>query len=119
MVFHLAALNAIHYSYLALSQYVVVNCGGTLNLLGGCHTDVLVKGRRDTQYGHKIFLSGGRSGMILDCVITRGNPNDAAMFPDLLTRQEAIYGRPPRPVNREWSVSSKITYLTIRSVLSN
>ena len=60
-----------------------------------CHTDVIVKGRRDTQYGHKIFLSGGRSGMILDCVITRGNPNDAAMFPDLLTRQEAIYGRPP------------------------
>lgn len=60
-----------------------------------CHTDVIVKGRRDTQYGHKIFLSGGRSGLILDCVITRGNPNDAVMFPDLLTRQEAIYGRPP------------------------
>lgn len=60
-----------------------------------CHTDVIVKGRRDTQYGHKIFLSGGRSGLILDCVIARGNPADAAMFPDLLSRQEAIYGRPP------------------------
>jgi IS5 family transposase len=60
-----------------------------------CHTDVIVKGRRDTQYGHKIFLSGGRSGMILDCVIARGNPADAVMFPDLLTRQEAIYGRLP------------------------
>jgi len=60
-----------------------------------CHTDVIVKGRRDTQYGHKIFLSGGRSGLILDCVIARGNPADAAMFPDLLTRQEAIYGRIP------------------------
>lgn len=60
-----------------------------------CHTDVIVKGRRDTQYGHKIFLSGGRSGLILDCVIVRGNPADAAMFPDLLSRQEAIYGRVP------------------------
>jgi IS5 family transposase len=60
-----------------------------------CHTDVIVKGGRDTQYGHKIFLSGGRSGMILDCVIARGNPADAVMFPDLLTRQEAIYGRLP------------------------
>jgi transposase, IS5 family len=60
-----------------------------------CHTDVIVKGRRDTQYGHKIFLSGGRSGLILDCVIARGNPADAAMFPDLLSRQVAIYGRPP------------------------
>ena len=61
-----------------------------------CHTDVIVKGSRDTQYGHKVFLSGGRSGLILDCVIARGNPNDAALFPDLLTRQEAIYGRLPR-----------------------
>lgn len=60
-----------------------------------CHTDVIVKGSRDTQYGHKIFLSGGRSGLILDCVIARGNPADAAMFPDLLTRQKAIYGRLP------------------------
>jgi transposase, IS5 family len=25
-----------------------------------CHTDVIVKGRRDTQYGHKVWLSGGR-----------------------------------------------------------
>jgi IS5 family transposase len=60
-----------------------------------CHTDVIVKGRRDNQYGHKIFLSGGRCGLILDCVITRGNPNDAALFPDLLSQQEAIYGRIP------------------------
>jgi IS5 family transposase len=60
-----------------------------------CHTDVIVKGNRDTQYGHKIFLSGGRSGLILDCVLARGNPADAVKFPDLLTRQEEIYGRPP------------------------
>ena len=33
IVFHLAALIAIPYSYVAPSQYVAVNCGGTLNLL--------------------------------------------------------------------------------------
>ncbi len=33
MVFHLAALIAIPYSYLAPAQFVAVNCGGTLNLL--------------------------------------------------------------------------------------
>jgi NAD dependent epimerase/dehydratase len=33
MVFHLAALIAIPYSYIAPSQFVSVNCGGTLNLL--------------------------------------------------------------------------------------
>jgi NAD dependent epimerase/dehydratase len=33
VVFHLAALTAIPYSYIAPSQFVSVNCGGTLNLL--------------------------------------------------------------------------------------
>lgn len=72
-----------------------------------CHTDVIVKGRRDTQYGHKIFLSGGRSGLILDCVIARGNPADAAMFPDLLTRQEAIYGRVPQKTAADGGFASR------------
>jgi IS5 family transposase len=62
-----------------------------------CHTDVIVKGRRDTQYGHKIFLSGGRSGLILDCVVARGNPADAVMFPDLLPgRSRSMAARLPR-----------------------
>jgi dTDP-glucose 4,6-dehydratase len=33
LVFHLAALIAIPYSYVAPAQYLAVNCGGTLNLL--------------------------------------------------------------------------------------
>ena len=33
VIFHLAALIAIPYSYTAPSQFVAVNCGGTLNLL--------------------------------------------------------------------------------------
>lgn len=73
-----------------------VPAGDKVVSLFECHTDVIVKGRRGTQYGHKVFLSGGRSGMILDCVVARGNPADAALFPDLLSRQEAIYGRPPK-----------------------
>lgn len=72
-----------------------------------CHTDVIVKGNRDTQYGHKIFLSGGRSGLILDCVIARGNPADAAMFPDVLNRQEAIYGRVPAQTAADGGFASR------------
>ena len=29
------------------------------------HTDIIVKGKRDTEYGHKVFLAGGSSTMIL------------------------------------------------------
>lgn len=51
---------------------------------------------RDTQYGHQVFLRGGRSGLIQDCSIARGNPADAAMFPALLNRQAAVFQRPLR-----------------------
>ena len=72
-----------------------------------CHTDVLVKGGRDTQYGHKVFLSGGRSGLVLDCVIARGNPADAGMFPTLLDRQTAIFQRPPRRLAADGGFASR------------
>lgn len=38
LIFHLAALIAIPYSYIAPAQYVAVNCGGTLNLLEAART---------------------------------------------------------------------------------
>ena len=41
------------------------------------HTDVIVKDRRDTYFGHKVCLTSGRSGLFLDCVIEDGNPRTA------------------------------------------
>src|SRR5262245_14423688 len=40
------------------------------------HADIIVKGSRDTEYGHKLNLTTGRSGLILDLVIEAGNPAD-------------------------------------------
>jgi transposase, IS5 family len=59
------------------------------------HTDIIVKDRRETLYGHKVFLSGGASGLITDCVIADGNPADATMAIPLLRRQCRILGRVP------------------------
>src|ERR1700727_3971569 len=41
------------------------------------HADIIVKGGRAVQYGHKINLATGRSGLILDVVVETGNPADA------------------------------------------
>lgn len=38
------------------------------------HTDVIVEDGRDTLYGHKVFLTGGASGLVLDCVIRGVTP---------------------------------------------
>ena len=60
------------------------------------HTDIIVKAPRDTQFGHKITLTGGASSMILDCVIAEGNPADSSEALPMIDRQIEIYGRPPR-----------------------
>jgi transposase, IS5 family len=44
------------------------------------HADIIVKGGRAVQYGHKINLATGRSGLILDLVVESGNPADAERF---------------------------------------
>lgn len=40
------------------------------------HTDIIVKGGRQVQYGHRVNLSTGASGLVLDAVVERGNPAD-------------------------------------------
>ena len=71
------------------------------------HTDIIVKGSRETQYGHKVFLTGGRTGLILDCMVERGNPSDTSLFPVLLERQERLYDRPPRQVSADGGFASQ------------
>jgi IS5 family transposase len=41
------------------------------------HADIIVKGGRQVQYGHKLNLTTGKSGLILDVVIETGNLADA------------------------------------------
>ena len=60
------------------------------------HADIIVKGGRAVQYGHKINLATGRSGLILDVVVESGNPADAERFLPMLERHIARHGQPPR-----------------------
>jgi IS5 family transposase len=62
------------------------------------HTDIIIKDRRETYYGHKICLTGGASNLILDCVILEGNPADSQLVETMLDRQHRIYGRYPLKV---------------------
>jgi len=60
------------------------------------HADIIVKGSRNTEYGHKLNLTTGRSGMILDLVIEAGNPADSDRLLPMLERHIAFYDRAPR-----------------------
>ena len=71
------------------------------------HTDVIVKDRRDTIFGHKICLTGGASNLILDCLIVKGNPADVDLAIPMLDRQKQIYGRYPLKVCFDGGFASK------------
>lgn len=70
------------------------------------HTDIIVKGARDVQYGHKLNLSTGRSGLILDVVIEDGNPADADRLIPMLDRHIAQYGKAPRQMAADGGYAS-------------
>jgi len=71
------------------------------------HTDIIIKDRRDTLYGHKICLTGGKSNLILDCTILEGNPADSTLVDDMLDRQKDIYNRYPLKAALDGGFASK------------
>jgi IS5 family transposase len=70
------------------------------------HTDIIVKGSRDIQYGHKLNLMTGQSGLVLDVVIEDGNPADTERFIPMLDRHIQHYGKAPRQVAADGGYAS-------------
>ena len=73
-----------------------VPSGEKLVSLFETHADIIVKGGREVHYGHKLNLTTGKSGLILDVVVETGNPADAERFLPMLERHIARQGTPPR-----------------------
>jgi IS5 family transposase len=71
------------------------------------HADIIVKGGRQVQYGHKLNLATGKSGLILDIVIETGNPADAERFVSMLDRHIARTGAPPRQTVADGGYASR------------
>lgn len=71
------------------------------------HTDIIVKDRRETFYGHKVCLSSGHSNLITDCLITEGNPADSTLTLDMLDRHESVFNRYPLKVALDGGFASK------------
>ena len=71
------------------------------------HTDIIEKGGRETVFGHKVFLTGGRSSMILDCVVEQGNPNDSTRVQSMLERVKDIMGAYPEKASFDAGFTTK------------
>lgn len=60
------------------------------------HTDIIVKGSREIQFGHKVDLCSGKSNLVLHCQILRGNPSDSTLFVPAVDAIIENYGKAPR-----------------------
>ena len=71
------------------------------------HTDIIQKGAREVQYGHKINLSTGTSGLVLDAVIEAGNPADTECLIPMLERHIDQYGQAPQDLATDGGYASR------------
>jgi len=60
------------------------------------HTDIIVKGSREVQFGHKVDLCSGKSNLVLNCQVLRGNPSDKELFAPAVDAIIDNYGKSPR-----------------------
>jgi transposase, IS5 family len=79
------------------------------------HADIIVKGSRKTEYGHKLNLTTGRSGMILDLAIEKGNPADSERLLPMLERHVAFYGHAPRQAAADGGFATRNNLTTAKA----
>jgi len=71
------------------------------------HTNIIVKGAREVQFGHKVNFSTGKSNLILTCDILKGNPSDSTLFQPTIDKVVEKYGVTPRDSATDGGYASK------------
>lgn len=80
------------------------------------HTDIIIKDRRETYYGHKIVITNGESGLFTDLVIEKGNPADSTLAEKMISRQNDIYGQMPRQASFDGGFTSQNNLTEIKAL---
>ena len=80
------------------------------------HTDIILKDRRATLYGHKVCLATGASGLVLDLVFCEGNPADSTLALNMAQRQRDLLRRAPRQMVFDGGFASRANVSDIKAV---
>lgn len=80
------------------------------------HTDIIVKDRRETRFGHKVTLTSTGSNLIADCVIDRGNPADATLAVRSIERVSTVLQKVPTAVSFDDGFASKSNLVQIKAL---
>lgn len=80
------------------------------------HTDIIIKDRRETVYGHKLCFTEGGSGLVLDVVVEDGNPADATLAARCVQRAIAITKKVFRKVAFDGGFASRANLADIKQL---
>jgi len=93
------------------------------------HADIIVKGSREVQFGHKVNLATGRSQLILDIDTLRGNPSDTSLYQPTVNRVMEHYQTVPRDLvtdggyasldNMRYSTEKGITNVVFNKIVGS
>jgi len=78
------------------------------------HTDIIVKAKRDTQYGHKINLVTQADGFVAYLNIEKGNPSDKLLVIPVLHAIENDYGCVPVEIVADGGYASQDNVKKVR-----
>ena len=67
------------------------------------HTDIIKRGKSHskTEFGHKVLIADGKSGLITQYATFRGNPDDGQMLPAVLAHHRRQFGRAPSALSAD------------------
>jgi IS5 family transposase len=80
------------------------------------HTDIIIKDKRETLYGHKICLTSGASGIVTDVVVERGNPADSTLPVNMIERHKKLFGHVPLQASFDGGFASHENLASIKQL---
>lgn len=93
------------------------------------HTDMIVKGSRETKFGHKVDLCSGKGNLILYCRVLQGNPSDSNLFSGAVDSIINDYGDCPKSyatdggyaslANREYALEKGVLNVVFNKIVGS
>jgi IS5 family transposase len=93
------------------------------------HTDLIIKGGREVQFGHKVNIGTGKSNMIVTCEIVKGNPKDSELYKGTIDKVKAAYDITPESVvtdggfasleNQKYAIEKKIKNVVFNKIVGS
>lgn len=80
------------------------------------HTDIIVKAPREPEYGHKVCLTTGASGLVTVVTVEKGNPADQTLAKGMTERHKELFGEPPRQASFDGGFATRTNLADLKAM---